>query len=337
MSGRAYISFNPQPAVWEKFVLDHPAGNIFQSPLIFNLFRSVPTYKPGVIAFYDGPNRITGILVYNIIQETGIKKIFTKRSIIIGGPLAENDNRHIISLLLLTYKEAVGTENIIYTQVRNLFPTTNFKPGFCSAGFEYTDHLAIQVDLLKDADAIAAGMHKKRWSNIKRALKKDTQCRELSGDDEMNDAYQLFLSTYKRINLPAPPHALFLNAKSILDKHVYILGAYAGNCLIAARVYLLFKDIIYDWYACSNLNYTHLYPNDILPWKAMLWAKEKGFRIYDFAGAGHPAKAYGVRDYKIKFGGELLNYGRYRFIHRPFMHSIGEKGLVFLNYLNIKI
>ncbi len=95
--------------------------------------------------------------------------------------------------------------------------------------------------------------------------------------------------------------------------------------------------MIYDWYAGSDLDYANLHPNDLLPWKGMLWAKEKGYQVYDFAGAGSPAKKYGVRDYKLRFGGKLENFGRYQCIHRPLFYQIGKAGFYFSKCLRIQL
>jgi lipid II:glycine glycyltransferase (peptidoglycan interpeptide bridge formation enzyme) len=42
-----------------------------------------------------------------------------------------------------------------------------------------------------------------------------------------------------------------------------------------------------------------------------------GYRIYDFGGAGRPGEPYGVRDFKAKFGGELVDFGRHSYVHSP--------------------
>ena len=65
----------------------------------------------------------------------------------------------------------------------------------------------------------------------------------------------------------------------------------------------------------------------------MLWAKENNINIYDFAGAGKPGKEYTVRDYKLKFGGALINLGRYQHIHKPFLFRIGVFGLKIYKYI----
>ena len=50
-------------------------------------------------------------------------------------------------------------------------------------------------------------------------------------------------------------------------------------------------------------------------------------------GAGTPDSDYGVREFKSKFGGELVEYGRYVKINKPLLFSIGKFGLKVLGVL----
>jgi lipid II:glycine glycyltransferase (peptidoglycan interpeptide bridge formation enzyme) len=90
---------------------------------------------------------------------------------------------------------------------------------------------------------------------------------------------------------------------------------------------------MYDWYAAVDREYTSLCPSDILPWNGMLWGKENNIKIYDFAGAGKPNKEYSVREYKLKFGGSLINLGRYQCIHKPLMYRLGIVGIKLYKYI----
>jgi len=51
-------------------------------------------------------------------------------------------------------------------------------------------------------------------------------------------------------------------------------------------------------------------------------------------GAGKPDEDYGVREFKSKFGGELVNYGRFIRINNPFYYKLGELGLKILYKFN---
>ena len=41
---------------------------------------------------------------------------------------------------------------------------------------------------------------------------------------------------------------------------------------------------------------------------------------------GKPNQHYGVRDYKLKFGGKLVNFGRYEIVHKKHLFKIGKIG-----------
>ncbi len=85
--------------------------------------------------------------------------------------------------------------------------------------------------------------------------------------------------------------------------------------------------MIYDWYAGADDSYLEYRPNDILSWSILKWGIKNNYEVFDFGGAGKPNVPYGVRDYKLKFGGELVNFGRFEIIHKPSVFKSGKIGL----------
>jgi lipid II:glycine glycyltransferase (peptidoglycan interpeptide bridge formation enzyme) len=86
---------------------------------------------------------------------------------------------------------------------------------------------------------------------------------------------------------------------------------------VACSLELLYKDTIYGWYGGTDRQYGKHNPSEIMHWRIFEWGAKQGFSIYDFGGAGKPDEEYGVRDFKAKFGGELVDLGRYTCIHAP--------------------
>ena len=80
--------------------------------------------------------------------------------------------------------------------------------------------------------------------------------------------------------------------------------------IIGCMLALVYKSTIYDFYAGSYAEYYSKYPNDLIPWEVFLWGKCEGYTCFDFGGAGKPNVPYGVREYKKKFGGDLVEHGR---------------------------
>ena len=89
---------------------------------------------------------------------------------------------------------------------------------------------------------------------------------------------------------------------------------------------------VYAWYACGDdMLYKKLSPSVMANYAGICHAAENGFAKFDFMGAGKPDDGgYGVRDFKLKFGGELLELGRYIHVCNPLLYSIGSMAVKIL-------
>ena len=97
---------------------------------------------------------------------------------------------------------------------------------------------------------------------------------------------------------------------------------------------LVYNETIYDYYAGAYSSFYKKYPNHLIPWEVFKWGNKNDYLIFDFGGAGKPNIPYGVRDYKKKFGGDFVNYGRFTNIHKKNMYMIAKFG--FLLWKKIK-
>ncbi len=303
------------------FLLKQKNYSVFQSLEIFKVFKSVKNYKPLFLVVEDKNNKILGSLLAIIQKEYG--GFFTSRSIVMGGPIIEDNNIEVLSILLRKYNEIVGNK-AIYTQFRNL---REFSPIeneiFRSNGFDYVPHLDIIHDLTRPIDKQFMALHKGRRKNIRRAEKANVIFREIKSENEFEESYKLVKETYKRVKLPMPDESLFLESYRMLSVNgiFKVFIAIFKEEIIGTRMVLCYDDLIYDWFAGANKHFMDKYPNDFLPWKVMEWGSENGYRFFDFGGAGKPDVPYGVRDHKLKFGGDLVEYGRFQNIHYPLLYK----------------
>ena len=273
-------------------------------------------------------NEIVGSLLSVVMKEGGgLKGYFSKRCIICGGPLVKNERSEVYSQLLEKFNE-IGGKKAIYTQFRNFFDLVEVKPNFEKLGWQFEEHLNIIIDLSKTEEELWKEVHSKRRNEIRRAEKEGTCFRVLENKDELGTTYPILKEVYGRAKLPLPGIQFFRTAYDILGPDQFkIFLAVNGEKIIGTMYVLCFKGIMYDWYAGSYQAYYKKYPNDLIPWKVFLWGKENGFKIFDFGGAGKPDVPYGVRDYKKKFGGRFVNYGRFEKIHKPLFFQFGKLGL----------
>ncbi|MGE0078438.1 MAG: lipid II:glycine glycyltransferase FemX [Bacteroidales bacterium] len=319
---------------WTSFILQHPNGNIFQSPEFYNLCSKYSKYEPVVVHTKDN-NSISGILLAVIQREhSGIIGRLSARSIIIGGPIIKNNDPKYLNEILAKYFVAIKGR-AIYTQFRNLWDWSDLKSGFETYKFKYEEHLDILIDLT-DINKLEQGISKNKKRNIIKSQNKGLIFKEIHSEKEYNDGISLILKTYKKIGLPChTPKYFELAFKEFFPLgHLKTFGAFIDDKLIGVRMELIFKDIIYDWYAGTDDTMSNKYPNDFLIYNILLWGNENKFKLFDFGGAGKPNIPYGVREHKLKFSNNLVEFGRFEYIHKRCFFKFGQIGLIFYRLVN---
>lgn len=312
---------------WREFVYRHPRGNIFQTPEMYEVYKNTKNYTPIFLAAADERDKILGILVAVIQQEgRGIVGLLSARSVMLGGPLIEDDNTEVLKAIIGGYNEILKN-SVLYSQIRNLRDPEFGKKIFADLGYVYEEHLDIHIDLNKDKDTLWQEVHSKKRNEIRKATKEGTSVLEVS--DGVEAIYAIFEEVYRKARLPLADISLFKSAANILGPKNMIKFFVALNDgkIIGAMCVLVYKNIIYDWYAGSCKGFLNKYPNDLIPWEVFMWGKKNGFTDFDWGGAGSPDKEYGVRYYKKQFGGTMVNYGRFQKVYRPIEFKLANLGL----------
>jgi len=313
---------------WRALVFDHPNGNIFQTPEMYEVYKHTKNYEPVILSVIDANDEILGILLAVIQKEySGFLGKFTARSIILGGPLIKDNDPNILNFILKEYNKIIKRK-AIYSQLRNMWEWGELRQIFVNNGYNYEHHLNIIIDLKKDKEELWKDVSTKRRNEIRRAKKEGTMFFVGGAIDCLDKCYQILKIVYGRAKLPLPDVSFFYSLLKYSNDNLglRLFCAKYEHKIIGCMLGLVYKDIIYDFYAGADPAYYDKYPNDLIPWEVFLWGKENGYKIFDFGGAGRPDKHYGVRDYKKKFGGTLVNYGRFEKIHRPILMEIGKMG-----------
>jgi lipid II:glycine glycyltransferase (peptidoglycan interpeptide bridge formation enzyme) len=99
---------------------------------------------------------------------------------------------------------------------------------------------------------------------------------------------------------------------------------YANGVPASATVNLNYKDVSYGWYLGTDRELRSYNPNEMIIWDSLKWSAENGYKVFDFGGAGKANEESGVRDFKLKFRGDLVEYGRNTCVHAPFRMKLAE-------------
>jgi serine/alanine adding enzyme len=316
----------------DRFVRNHQNGNFFHTSYFQRVYQAEKNHQPFAIILKKN-NQIAGVLA-GVRQYIGAKYIgkTISRSIIWGGPLVLDNDPGIAWKIMAAYLKRFGSKSF-YTEIRNLHDISAFDKLLKQLAFNFTPHLDIHHNLTSDPDESWQRVHKNRRKEIRKAERKGVVTREISKQEKslLEAGIQMLQQLYKRLKLPLPDKIFFNECSELLmpEGVVRVFGAFFDNKLIGIRWVLCFEKQIYDWYAAADEANLHLRPNDVLPWTVIKWGCENGYNRFDFGGAGKPGKAYGVRDFKIRFGGNLVSLGRY--YHSPFPlayhFALGLKGI----------
>jgi len=323
---------------WRRFVEKHPAGNIFHTPEMFQVFSRAKGYQPTLWAAVDSSNRPLALLLpVQITLMDGLLRRFTTRAVAYGSVLCApgSEGKEALAMLLETFKrEARATA--LFTELRNLSNLSDLQPVLNGSGFVYEDHLNYLIDLDRPPEAILQSMGKRTRKKIRRALRQDkVVIEEVNQRERVTLFYELLQKTYAAVQVPLADRSLFEAAFDVLYPQgmVKFLLARVGDDYAAGSVELICKDRIYGWYGGTDRAYSDYIPNELLLWHIFQWGAENGYKVYDFGGAGKPDEEYGVRDFKAKFGGELVCFGRNTCVHAPFLLRLSTLGYRVYRYL----
>jgi serine/alanine adding enzyme len=155
---------------------------------------------------------------------------------------------------------------------------------------------------------------------LRRALRaEEIIIEEVERHEQVRICYDLLKKTYHFAKVPIADISLFNAAFKTLHPRNMIKFSLARlkDSYVACSVDLLYKSTIYGWYGGTDRAFSRHIPGELLLWYLFEWGAKNGYKVYDFGGAGTPDEEYGVRDFKAKFGGKLVCFGRNTYVHSP--------------------
>ena len=358
---------------WRSLINQSPTATWFQTPEAYAFYASLPEemtpFAVGVVEeckasqwassdlkvlndLKDGStDRLAGVIVGYITREkNSLKQFFTRRAIIVGGPLLADDiSDEALSALLkaaaqfkvesLKCKGKATSEAVtsaltpytlhptpIYIESRNFHDYSRWKYTFEQNGFVYQPHYDIHVHCNADHQ-----MSERRQRELKRAIKNGATVAEAQTEQEIRDWYQILNRLYReKVRTPLFSEEFFLQFyRNGVGK--YLLVKADDKVIGGMMCPILDGRAIYEWYVCGlDEEYRELSPSVVATAAAINYAKVHGLSLFDFMGAGQPDVPYGVRDFKLEFGGELVEYGRFLCIRKPLLYWLGNLGVKLL-------
>jgi serine/alanine adding enzyme len=310
---------------WNVLFQESSYASPFQNLLQYNFLNSIKGFAAEVFAVEED-NNYTSLVVLSIQREPGVKSYFTRRGIIYGGPVVHDGNIKSLEFLLsnisLQYKS-----KLIYIESRNYFDYSKYDNAFKKNNFIYVPWLNFQLSAI-DMAGMKKSMSEARLRQVKKAFKSGVTYRQPNNIEEVSKYYQILQGLYhKKIKKPLFPEEFFLELYRQKIGKFFIV--FFQNVIIGGIVCLILENkAIYEFYVCGlDTEYKDQHPSVISTWAAMEFANANGIPIFDFMGAGSPEDQYGVREFKARFGGQLVEHGRYLKVYNGFLYRLGVLGL----------
>ena len=319
---------------WGALVRENETGNWFQSCAAYEFFASMPDlFLPFAIGV-ENEGKLRGVCVgYVTVEKSAIKQILTRRAIIVGGPaLADDCTEAEVTELMSAVRKELKSE-AIYEECRNFNDYSRWKDAFAAAGFEYVPHLNFHVDT-SNAEVVEANLGKSRKRDIRTSLRDGATIIEKPTLEQVREYYAILEHLYKtRVKTPLFPFSFFEKLWQHKDGRFILVAL--NNEIIGGTVCVEQEGkCLYEWFACGrDGEWKTIFPSTLATYSGIRYAAEHDCPRFDMMGAGKPDEAYGVRDFKAKFGGKEVEHGRFLCVTKPLLYKIGVIGVTILKEL----
>lgn len=342
------------PTAWQELVDRSPYATWFQTREAYEFYASNPEeMTPFAYAVAEDsssphrpitslPYRLKALCVGYITKEkSALKQYFTRRAIIIGGPLlAEDATAEEIAALLnavkhLPYRLIASSPHCltkpIYIESRNFHDYSKWRNIFEANGFAYQAHLNFHVDTTQPWETIENNIGKHRRKYIRLSYRDGVVVELEPTLQQVEEYYAVLQDLYRtKVKMPLQPWSFFERLYH-LPSCKYLLVLY-NNQVVGGSICMTLKNHgVYEWYACGKDGmFRNIHPSSVTKYVGMKYAADNGYKVFDMMGAGKPNEPYGVRDFKAEFGGKLVEHGRFLCIRKPLLYWIGKIGVKLL-------
>lgn len=316
---------------WESLLLKSKTRSFFQTKECYDLYAANPEFMKPFCWAVEDDGMLQGVIVGYIQKDGGrVKQFLSRRAIINSGPLLANDISDEALTSLLTECKRILQGKAIYVECRNFEDYSQYKKVFENCGFDYVPHLNFHVNTTSE-EVVQKNIHKSCKRDIRTSFRDGAEIVDNPTVKEVADFYAILRVLYaNKVKTPLYPISFFecLYHKNyskflLVRLHDKIIGGVVCVCLNDYAVY--------EWFACGEDGiYKNIHSSTVATYAGIRYAAKNGYQHFDMMGAGKPDEDYGVRDFKAKFGGQLVEHGRFLQILSPLLYSIGKLGIKFL-------
>lgn len=262
--------------------------------------------KSGIILFYDG-DEIKNTWLFFMMELNFI--IFKYREIRLETEPAFYDHADEMLAYLVEYCSENKYDNILFqTNMSNWTLNLSEYPIQFSNFFDFGTRI---IDLKENVSDICKMMHKKHRNIIRKAIKMHYHVIEDKRDEAINNFYTLMNDTYSRTGQFG--HSMDYLKTVLSSKYSRLFLCYSSEDILTAGA-LIVGDKKQAYYLHGGSITPSNGASNLLHWHIIKQLKDEGYHKYDFGGVSYNpvegSKAYGIKMFKERFGGEFIHVYR---------------------------
>ena len=320
---------------WDALIQSSPVATWFQTQEAFGFFDSLSFMEAFVVAV-ESEGKLKGLAVGYVQKDGGrMKQFLSRRAIILGGPLLADDiSDEELATLLNALKDRLKRK-AIFIETRSFNDYSRWQSVFESCGFAYEPHYNVQIETTS-TEAVNGRLDRNRRRNIKKAVENGVFIDDNPTEKELEAFYAMLDDLFRtKVKSPLYPYEFFAKLRTLPSSRFFMAKNAEGELLGGLVCVALEGRAVYAWAACGDdQNHRSLSPSVMANYAGICHAAENGYPRFDFMGAGKPDDGgYGVRDFKLKFGGELVEHGRFIHVCNPVLFSLGKLGVKIMKKL----
>jgi len=315
---RVNVDSVPEAAGWDDFVATTEGGHHAQTSLWARV-KSVLGWQATRVVVRQGEQIVAGVQVLTRSFAPGARVGFAPR-----GPLVASRDPRVFELLHAALLAFGREQRIRYLKVQppaghhDLVPTLRAH-GWTGSAMEAAPTATTLVDLRPTEDEILGAMRRSTRDKVRRSFKRGLRVR-VGGAGDFGSYKQILEATSRRQGFKPYPANYY-------ETMWRVFGESGRSCLLLAEL----DDRVLASTLLIGFGHTATYkmggwtgeaskvrPNEAIHFAGMRWAKEAGYRFYDFDGIDKQvglalargrempdAGRRGVAHFKLGFGGRV--------------------------------
>lgn len=296
--------------------------SLFNTPAWMRLYDNVPQARAFAVCAFDNHFQLSGLQCFVLMRYyPALPACLGTLCLAMAAPqfwISPSEQTECYAAMLqIVYRYCKG--RAVRIEVRHIAEQSPLRHAFEQHAFNILPWYNIQNTLNKSHDNVTCGITRNRQRQWQRA--RDAHVQIITGGTmaQRSVFYDILHQLYHRIHRPCPHTALFEHIAS--NQHGEILLALYHDNVIGGAVCLHYGETSYLYYIATlhkDARYRAYHPSTALICEILQRAAQRGETCFDFLVAGSQQSTYGVRNFKLDFGGTLVKEMRCRKLVWPF-------------------